>query len=100
LGVRENKVFLDTMEIPASRIGRTARLTTGTIVETVRMIDEDSELRFISNNLESAVLSLRGVAKQLGLGVVEIIASDPKALGVLGKAADLQARSIVKYRHW
>src|SRR5947208_16040826 len=62
------------------------------------MIHRDKDLRGIFEQLQSAGLSLRGVAKQLGLGVVEITASDPKNVGILAGASKLLADAGISVR--
>jgi predicted regulator of amino acid metabolism with ACT domain len=69
-----------------------------TVVETVRMIQNDRGLRAIFGQLQSAGLSLRGIAKQLGLGVVEITAKDPKNVGILAGASKLLADAGISIR--
>jgi len=62
------------------------------------MIQSDTSLRDIFERLQSAGLSLKGVAKQLGLGVVEITARDPKDIGILASASKLLADAGISIR--
>ncbi len=62
------------------------------------MINKDPTLRVIFENIQSAGLSLRGVAKPLGLGMVEITAQDPKAVGILAGASKLLADAGITIR--
>jgi predicted regulator of amino acid metabolism with ACT domain len=98
LAVREGGIFLNQIEIPTARIARAAEVDRRTVVETVRMIEKDQSLREIFESLQSAGLSLRGVSKQLGLGVVEITAKDPKEIGILASASKLLADSGISIR--
>src|SRR5713226_10134489 len=78
LAIRDDGIYMNQIEIPTARIARAAGVDRRTVVETVRMIQRDKGLRAIFGQLQSAGLSLRGVAKQLGLGILEITAKDPK----------------------
>src|SRR5713101_482208 len=98
LAVRDDGIYLNRIEIPTARIARAAGVDRRTVAETVRMIQSDTSLRDIFENLQSAGLSLRGVAKQLGLGVVEITARDPKAVGILAGASKLLADAGISIR--
>jgi predicted regulator of amino acid metabolism with ACT domain len=62
------------------------------------MIQSDTGLRNIFELFESAGLSLKGVAKHLGLGVVEISAQDPKNVGILASASKLLADAGISIR--
>src|SRR5713226_3701102 len=86
LAIRKDGIFLNQIEIPTARIARAAGVDRRTVVETVRMASGSQSLSAIFANLQSAGLSLRGVAKQLGLGVVEITAENPKTLGILSSS--------------
>lgn len=98
LAIRKDGIFLNEIEIPTLRIARAAKVDRRTVVETIRMVSGNHELSAIFENLQSAGLSLRGVAKQLGLGVVEIIAEDPKAVGILSSSSTLLAEAGISIR--
>ena len=89
LALRGNRIYLNQTEIPAARLARAAGVDRRTVSETAQMINKDPTLRVIFENIQSAGLSLRGVAKPLGLGMVEITAQDPKAVGILAGASKL-----------
>src|SRR2546427_1881890 len=74
LAIRDDGIYLNQIEIPTARIARAAGVDRRTVVETGKMIQSDWGLQAMFGQLQSAGLSLRGVAKQLGLGVVEISA--------------------------
>src|SRR5207245_11007323 len=61
-------------------------------------LHRDSDLHVIFEHLQSAGLSLNVIAKQLGLGVVEITASDPKDVGILAGASKLLADAGISIR--
>ena len=98
LATRDGGIYLNQIEIPTARIARAAGVDRRTVVETVRMIQSDKGLQAIFGQLQSAGLSLRGVAKQLGLGVVEISAKDPKGVGILAGASKLLADAGISIR--
>jgi uncharacterized protein len=98
LALKGQRIYLNQTEIPAARVARAAGVDRRTVTETARMIHEDPQLKPIFENIQSAGLSLRGVAKQLGLGTVEIIATDPKAVGVLAGASTLLANAGITIR--
>ena len=98
LALRDDGIYLNQIEIPTARIARAAGVDRRTVVETLRMIHRDKDLRGIFEQLQSAGLSLKGIAKQLGLGVVEITASDPKNVGILAGASKLLADAGISVR--
>jgi predicted regulator of amino acid metabolism with ACT domain len=98
LAIRDDGIYLNQIEIPTARIARAVGVDRRTVVETVKMIESDRGLRAIFERLQSAGLSLRGVAKQLGLGVVEISAQDPKNVGILASTSKLLADAGISIR--
>src|SRR5438270_5623165 len=89
LGLRGNEVYLNDIEVPIVRIAKSAGVDRRTVDETIRMVETNPELRLLFSNLRSAGLSLKGVAKQLGLGVVEVIVEDPHKAGIIAGASQL-----------
>ncbi len=89
LGLRNDRVYLNDIEVPVVRIAKSAGVDRRTVDETIRMVETSPELRSLFSNLRSAGSSLRGVAKQLGLGVVEIVVEDPHKPGILAGASQL-----------
>ena len=87
LGLRGNEVYLNDIEVPIVRIAKSAGVDRRTVDETIRMVETNPELRSLFANLRSAGLSLKGVAKQLGLGVVEITVEDPHKPGIIAGAS-------------
>jgi predicted regulator of amino acid metabolism with ACT domain len=98
LAIRDDGIYLNQIEIPTARIARAARVDRRTVVETVKMIQSENSLQAIFGQLQSAGLSLRGVAKQLGLGVIEISARNPKGVGILSGASKLLADAGISIR--
>jgi len=87
LRLRGNEVYLNDIEVPIVRIAKSAGVDRRTVDETIRMVETNPELRSLFANLRSAGLSLKGVAKQLGLGVVEITVEDPHKPGIIAGAS-------------
>ena len=87
LSVKDQKIYLNKIEIPPVRIARVAGVDRRTVNETVNAIKTNRELRIIFEELRPAGHSLREIAKHLNLGVVEITVVDPKAHGILAKSA-------------
>src|SRR6266581_5008140 len=98
LALRGNVIYLNQTEIPTARVARAAGVDRRTVSETMMMVNKHPDLRMIFENLQSAGLSLRGVAKQLGLGVIEITARDPKVVGILAGASKLLADAGISIR--
>ena len=98
LNIKDGKIYCNNIEIPPIRIGRTARVDRRTVAETVRMIEENPELRVIFRNIRSAGHSLREIARYLDLGVVEITPVNAKTPGILAKSASLIAERNISIR--
>jgi len=98
LAVRNEKILLNEIEIPPVRVGRIAEVDRRTVVETLKAIESDRELRLIFGEIRSAGHSLREIAKHLNLGVVEIIPSDAKLPGILAASATILANDGLSIR--
>ena len=96
--VRNGRVYCNDIEIPAIRIARAAKVDRRTVIETLTAIASDSQLRTIFEHIRSAGLSLREIARHLGLGVVEITPDDPKTVGILAKASSILAEAGISIR--
>ena len=92
LSVKKGKVFLNDIEIPNIRIARVAKIDRRTVNETVHSVMANPELRIIFEKLRSAGHSLKEVARQLDLGVVEITPVDARKSGILANSAMLLAK--------
>jgi predicted regulator of amino acid metabolism with ACT domain len=62
------------------------------------MIQQDPELREIFKNIMPAGTSLREIARNLNLGVVEITVVDAKAPGILAQSSSLLAKEKISIR--
>src|SRR2546426_11056936 len=98
LAIRGERIYLNQIEGPVLRVAQAAGVDRRTVVETVRMINKNPEIKSIFSNLESAGFSLRKVARFLGLGVGEITADDAHKVGILAGAARLLAEAGINGR--
>ncbi len=89
LSIRNQKIYLNQIEIPPVRIARVSGVDRRTVNETAAIIKANRELRRIFEEIRPAGPSLREIAKHLHLGVVEITVEDPKAHGILAASATL-----------
>lgn len=89
LSVKKDKIYLNQIEIPPTRIARTSEVDRRTVTETLKMIQANRKLRLIFEELRPAGHSLKRIAKHLELGVVEITPVDASKSGILAKAATI-----------
>jgi predicted regulator of amino acid metabolism with ACT domain len=87
LSTKENKIYLNQIEVPPVRIARVAGVDRRTVNETLSVIKAHRELRLIFEEIRPAGHSLKEIAKHLNLGVVEITPVDAKTPGILAKSA-------------
>jgi len=80
------------------KVARAAGVDRRTGGETVRVIETNPEIKQIFAKLESAGLSLRGVADDLGLGAIEIVVDDPSRAGILAGASRLLSEAGISIR--
>lgn len=98
LSVRNGRVYLNEIEIPPVRIARVAGVDRRTVKETVNIIQKNRELRPIFEDIRSAGHSLKEIAKQLDLGVVEITPIDARIPGILASSAMILAENGLSIR--
>ena len=98
LSIRDDKIWINEIDVPILKVARVAGVDRRTITETIRTINADLDLKVVYNNIESAGPSLRAAAKQLGLGVLEIMADDPAMVGILAKASAVLAKEGISIR--
>ncbi len=89
--VRGGRVFCNDIEIPPVRVARAAGVDRRTVNETVRAVEGSEDLRVIFAGIRSAGHSLKGIAKHLGLGVVEITPDNARTPGILARSAGVLA---------
>src|SRR5208337_531153 len=93
LSVQDNKIYLNEIEIPPVRVARAAGVDRRTVVETLKAVGSDHELRSIFEDIRPAGHSLKEIAKHLNLGVVEITPVDAKTPGILAGSAMILAKN-------
>ncbi|MFW6110719.1 MAG: amino acid-binding protein [Thermoproteota archaeon] len=98
LSVRNDKIYLNDIEIPAVRIARVADVDRRTVKVTLDFIEAHEELRSIFEEIRSAGHSLKEIAKHLSLGVVEITPVDAKTPGILANSAMILAQHDLSLR--
>ncbi len=98
LNIKNGKIYCNEIEIPVLKVARVAKVDRRTVVETIKMIQKNDELRLIFTHMRSAGLSLKEIARPLNLGVVEITPEDPKMIGILAKAASIIAAEKMSIR--
>jgi predicted regulator of amino acid metabolism with ACT domain len=98
LSAKDNKIYLNQIEIPPVRIARVAGVDRRTVNETLNSIKANRELRLIFEEMRSAGHSLKEIAKPLNLGVVEITPVDAKTAGILASSATALAQAGLSIR--
>jgi len=98
LCIRNGNVYCDEIMIPTLRISRAANVDRRTVTQTVKMIQQDPELNVIFKSIRPAGTSLREIARNLNLGVVEITVVDARAPGILAQSALLLAEKNISIR--
>jgi uncharacterized protein len=98
LSIKGDKLYVNEVEIPTLKVARVIGVDRRTVNETIRAMSTDREIKMVFSKLESAGPSLRAVAKQMGLGVVEIVADEPNKVGILANAAGVLAEHGISIR--
>jgi predicted regulator of amino acid metabolism with ACT domain len=98
LSVRDEKIYINEIEVPPVRVARVAGVDRRTVNETLGAINANRELRLIFEGLRSAGHSLKEIAKHLNLGVVEITPVDARTPGILANSAMIIAKSGLSIR--
>jgi predicted regulator of amino acid metabolism with ACT domain len=98
LSIRDGRIYCNQIEIPTVRIAQAAGVDRRTVTKTIQTISSNPKLKDIFTHMRSAGLSLREIAKHLGLGVLEITPDDPHAIGILAKASTMIAEENISIR--
>ena len=98
LSARNDKIYLNQIEIPPVRIARVAGVDRRTVNETLSVIKANRELRLIFEEIRPAGHSLKEIAKHLNLGVVEITPVDAKIPGILANSAMILTKAGLSIR--
>lgn len=92
LTVKNDEIFCNEIEVSTTSVARVAQVDRRTVRQTLKSIEENSELKMIFGNLKSAGHSLRDIARYLGFGVIEITVDDARKPGILAGSAQLLAQ--------
>jgi len=87
LSVKNNKIYVNKIEIPPIRVARAANVDRRTVNETLSNIHNNPELCMIFEQIRPAGHSLKEIAKHLNLGVVEITPTNATGIGILSNTA-------------
>jgi len=98
LNIRDSKIWCNNILISKGRLARVAGVDARTVKYTIEMIEEDDELREVFRFIRSAGSSLERIAKNLDLGVIEIIPTDARIPGILASSASLIAEAGISIR--
>ena len=98
LSAKNDKIYLNQIEIPPVRIARVAGVDRRTVNETLNTIQTNPELKMIFEEIRPAGHSLKEIAKHLNLGVLEITPINAKSPGILSNAAMLLNRAGLSIR--
>jgi len=91
LSVKGDKIYVNEVEVPTLKVARVIGVDRRTVMETIRGISTNKEIKLVFSGLESAGPSFRAVAKQMGLGVVELASNNANEVGILANAARVLA---------
>jgi len=98
LSIRGSKIWCNEILIPPFRIAKAAKVDRRTVIYTIKIIEDDDELREIFKSIRPAGSSLEEIARHLNFGVVEIMPTDPKIPGILASSASLIAERNISIR--
>ena len=98
LSVKDDRIYVNEVEVPTLKVARVVGVDRRTVHETIRAINRNKEIKMVFSKVESAGPSLRGVANQMGFGVVEIAADNPNEVGILANAARILAELGINIR--
>jgi len=98
LSVKGDKIYVNEVEVPILKVATAVGVDRRTVNETIHAMNMDKKIKMVFSKLESAGPSLRAVAKEMGLGVVEIIADNPNKVGILANASRVLAEHGISIR--
>ena len=98
LSVKEDKIYLNQIEIPPVRVARVAGVDRRTVTETLCTIKSNAELKMIFEEIRPAGHSLKEIAKHINLGVLEITPVNARSPGILANAAMVLNRAGLSIR--
>lgn len=85
------RIYCGGIKVPAVHVAKEAGVDRRAVDATARRIAGSEELMAIFGNLEP-IAYLKGVARALGLGLIEIFARDPAKPGIISEVTDVISR--------
>ena len=93
----DENIYCEEIKIPFTQIARHIGVDRRTVEMTAKKILEDPQLKNIFQNLESTAF-LRRVARELNLGVIEIIPDDAAKPGIVKSVAEVVSNAGISIR--
>ncbi len=90
LSVKDGLIYCNDIEIPFASLARVAEVDQRVVKELAEEISSDQFLSKIFSKLR-ATANMVSVASELGFGVIEITAKDPKEEGIVAAVASIIA---------
>jgi predicted regulator of amino acid metabolism with ACT domain len=97
LKIKENKIYCGEIELSDSKLARAFDLDRRIILDTIKTINENQELKKIFSEL-SPTCHLKDVATKMKWGVIEIIPTDPSMPGILADVSKIISDAKVSIR--
>ena len=98
LSIRNGRIYCNEIMIPVMRVSSVTKVDRRTVTKTIRLIEEDPELKAIFFDMKPAGASLKEVARHLKLGVIEITPINARTPGILAGSATLLANRNISIR--
>ncbi len=90
LSIKDGSIYCNDIEIPFASLARVAEVDQRVVKELAEEISSDQFLSKIFSKLRAAA-NMVSVASELGFGVIEITARDPKEEGIVAAVASIIA---------
>ena len=97
LRISGDRIYCGEVEIPAKKVADALNVDRRTVGRTARMLMENPRLEEIFTNMRPT-FSLKGIAKFLGFGVIEIFVQDASKPGILAACAKVIAEEDISIR--
>jgi predicted regulator of amino acid metabolism with ACT domain len=98
LNTKNNKIYLNKIEIPPIRIARAAGVDRRTVNETLIDINKNQKLKLIFEEIRPAGHSLKEIARHLDLGVIELTVTNAKNPGIIANTTTLLTNANLSIR--
>jgi len=94
---RNGTIRCVNVEIPHSKVSKALEVDRRVVVETAKTISSDPELLKVYSKIEPAGMSLRNIAKEMGMGLI-IITADPTQVGIVAGATSIISKLGISIR--